>query len=230
MPAAAIGGIIAGVGSVASAVIGGHAASSAADAQAQSAQAAIDEQRRQFDLTRSDTAPWRTAGAAAIGQLSDMLKPGYDYTASPGYDWRFAQGQRAVDSSAAAKGLDMSGGTLKDLTRFGQGLAASDYTDQFNRVASVAQGGQQVNESLGTLGANSANNIGNLLTQQGNARASGYVGSANAITGGINNLAYLAQQHFGGGSQPLGSFGIVPPSYSLSNNVNATIAANPSIF
>jgi hypothetical protein len=169
-------------------------------------------------------APWRTAGGAAIGQLSDMLKPGYDYTTSPGYQFRFNEGQRAVDSSAAAKGLLMSGGQLKALERYGQGIASQDFTDQFNRVASVAAGGQQVNSTLGQLGQNAAQYAGNAAMQAGNARASGYVGQANAINGTIGNLSSLAFSSglFGGGGG--NSLARLTPS------VNAAFAANPGIF
>lgn len=63
--------------SVAGPLLGGlmqsGAASDAASQQAQGTQAAIAEQQRQFDLNRSDLAPWRTAGGAAIGKLSDLL-------------------------------------------------------------------------------------------------------------------------------------------------------------
>ena len=191
-----VGAIIGVAGSIGGALISSSAAKKAAKAQTQSADQAIAEQRRQYDLTRGDMAPWREAGGAAIGQLSDMLQPGYDYTASPGYQFRFNEGQRAVESGGAARGMLMSGGTLKDLTRFGQGVAADDFNQQFNRVASVAAGGQQANNTLGALGANMANNIGDLYTQQGNARASGYAGQAAAWGGALNNLGSIGMRYF----------------------------------
>lgn len=175
------------LGDIAGAIIGGNAAKKAGKAQLQATQMAVDEQRRQYDTSRADMQPWQQAGGQAIGSLSAMLQPGYDHTTSPGYQFRFGEGQRAVEGSAASKGMLMSGGTLKDLTRFGQGIAADDFNQQFNRTASVAAGGQQANQSLGQLGANAATNIGNAQMQGGNARASGYVGQANAWINGINN-------------------------------------------
>lgn len=50
--------------------------------------------------------------------------------ANPGYKFMFDQGQRAVQSGAAAKGTLLTGGTLKDLATFGNGLA-STYDDKF---------------------------------------------------------------------------------------------------
>ena len=183
-----VSSIIGGALSIGGALIGSSAAGKASKAQQQAADQAIAEQRRQYDLTREDMAPWREAGGKAIGSLSDMLQPGYDHTTSPGYQFRFGEGQRAIEGGAASKGMLMSGGTLKDLVRYGQGVAADDFNQQFNRTASVAAGGQQANQTLGQLGANSANNISELLTQRGNAKASGYTSQANQWQGALAGL------------------------------------------
>lgn len=200
---------IAAAATVGGAVIGANGAKKAAKTQAAAADATIAEQRRQYDQTRADFAPWREAGGAAITSLSDMLGPGYDHTTSPGYQFRFDEGMRAVENSAAARGMLASGGTLKDLVRFGQGVAADDFNDQFNRTASVAAGGQQVNTTLAGLGANTANQVGNALIQQGNARASGYAGQAQAFGGALNSLAGMAVNGGFGGttSQPQSGWG-----------------------
>lgn len=176
------------IADIAGAIIGGHAAKKASKAQVEATKMGVDELRRQFDLTRTDLAPWREAGSQAISQGLAMLQPGYDYTTSPGYQFRFSEGQRAVDSGAASRGRLMSGGTIKDEMRFGQGLAAQDFNDQFNREMAIAGGGQQAATSGAQLGQNTANGIADLFTQAGNARASGYVGQANAWTNGLNNV------------------------------------------
>jgi hypothetical protein len=198
----------AGISAVGS-ILGGKGASKAAKAQVQAGDRAIASNERMFDVARGDLAPWREAGGKAIGSLSDMLQPGYDHTTSPGYQFRFNEGQRAQESSAASKGMLMTGGTLKDLVRFGQGVASDDFNQQFNRTASVAAGGQQANTTLAGLGANMGANNGNIMLQQGNARASGYAGQAAALGGGLNNLAFLAMNggFGGGGGQPAAFWG-----------------------
>lgn len=190
--AAAIALGVSAVAGAGSAIIGANASNKAAQVQSDAATYAADLQQKQFEQTRADFAPWREAGGAAIGSLAQMLQPGYDHTTSPGYQFRLSEGMRAVENSAASKGMLMSGGTLKDLTRFGQGVAADDFNQQFNRTASVAAGGQQANTTLGALGAQSAYQQGDALQNAANARASGYVGSANAwgnALGGIGQLA-----------------------------------------
>lgn len=61
------------IGPVAGALISSGSASDAADAQAGAAAASTAEQRRQYDLTRQDYAPWRSAGTASINQLAMLL-------------------------------------------------------------------------------------------------------------------------------------------------------------
>lgn len=195
--AAAVG--ITAVAGIGSSLVGASSASKAAKAQSKSDAAAIAEQRRQYDLTRADLAPWRIAGGQAINQGFASLQPGYDYTTSPGYQWRLGQGEAAIQGSAASRGHLLSGGTLKDLAGFGQGLATQDYNDQFNRLMAVAGGGQQAATSLGGFGQQSATNIGNLLQAQGQAKASGYQNQAAAIQGGLGNLATLGGLFGGGG-------------------------------
>lgn len=197
MPA---GPIIAGGASILGGILGGKGAKKAAKAQVQMGREALALQSKMFEEGRADLAPWREAGGQAIGQGLAMLQPGYDYTASPGYQFRFNEGQRAVESGGAAKGMLMSGGTLKDLVRFGQGTAAADYNDQFNRVMAVAGGGQQAATSTAGLGQNYANSASGILQGIGQAKASGYAGQNQAIQGTLGNLASIwGMGGFGGG-------------------------------
>ena len=131
-------------------------------------------------------------------------------TNNPQYQFLQKQGMQALDRSAAARGMGYSGAQMKALNEYGQGLAsqqydkeydraAQEYANYYNRLASLSQGGQQAAQSLGGMGsnysANAANTLGALSSQlqnnigQGaNARASGYIGKANAIGGGIQQM------------------------------------------
>jgi len=53
--------------------------------------------------------------------------------ADPSYQFRMAQGQKALENSAAGKGLLRSGGTLKDLVDYGQNFATNEYSNVYNR-------------------------------------------------------------------------------------------------
>lgn len=191
---------IVGAATVGSALIGSKAAKKAAKTQAASADKAAQVHWDMYNQTRTDMTPWREAGGEAIGSLSGMLDPGYDHTTSPGYQFRMDEGLRGIEGSAAARGLLGSGGTLKDIIRFSQGTAADDFNQQFNRTASVAQGGQQVGMGLGQMGQYAANQAGDAYIRAGDARASGYGGQAAAYGGALSNLAGFAMMGgFGGG-------------------------------
>lgn len=56
-----------------------------------------------------------------------------EFTADPGYEFRRSEGIRALDSSAARRGALLSGNQLKELEQYGQGLAAQEYQNWFNR-------------------------------------------------------------------------------------------------
>jgi len=205
MPA---GPLIAGGASVLGGVLGGKGAKKAAKAEVALGREALALQKQMFEQGRADLAPWRAAGGQAIGQGLAMLQPGYDYKTSPGYDFRFGEGQRAVESSAAAKGQLLSGGNLKDLVRFGDGVAAADYNDQFNRTMSVASGGQQAATSSANFGQNFANSASNTLQGIGQAKASGYAGTNQAIQGTLGNLAGIFGGMGGMGGGGGGFFGL----------------------
>ena len=67
------GSILGGVASI----LGGNsqkkAANKAAEAQVKAAQLAIDEQRRQFDITQNNFEPYLGAGTSALGQINNLL-------------------------------------------------------------------------------------------------------------------------------------------------------------
>jgi len=201
-----VGAAIGAGASILGGVLGGKGAKKAAKAEVQMGREALALQEKMYNQSRADLEPWRVAGGAAIGQGYAMLQPGYDYKTSPGYDFRFGEGQRAVESSAASKGMLMSGGTLKDLVRFGDGVASADYNDQFNRMMAVASGGQQAATNGATAAQNYANASGGIMQGIGQAKASGYAGQNQAIQGTLGNLASI----FGGmgGGMSMGGFGI----------------------
>ena len=56
-----------------------------------------------------------------------------DARRDPGFEFAFKEGQRALEQSAAAKGMLRSGQTWKDLQKYGQGMADLSYQNVYNR-------------------------------------------------------------------------------------------------
>lgn len=51
----------------------------------------------------------------------------------PGFQFRLGQGEEALQSSAAARGVLRTGATLEDILKYGQEFASSEYQNVFNR-------------------------------------------------------------------------------------------------
>lgn len=213
---------------VGGAVIGGvasnMAAGKASDAQVEAGRDSNATQLAMYNQTRADQEPWRQAGATALGQMSAGTAPGGDFNRDftladfqkdPGYQFRMDQGQRGLEAGAAARGGLLNGGTLKALSRYGQNYASGEYsnaynrfnndrTQRFNRLSSIAGTGQTAATNVGNMGTQTAYGIGQTQQAIGNARASGYVGQANAINNGISSLSnfYMQRQYMQPQSAP----------------------------
>jgi hypothetical protein len=164
--------------------------------------------------------PFRQGGMTAQNQIMQLLGIGGDPNAAgygsmgkafgadqfqqdPGYAFRQAEGMKALERSAAARGSLLSGSTLKGVQRFGQDLASQEYQNAFNRyqversaklnpLQSLMGSGQSATNVMtgaaGQMGQNEASNIYNA----GQARASGYIGSANALTNALGQIGAYA--------------------------------------
>jgi hypothetical protein len=128
------------------------------------------------------------------------------FSKDPGYGFRLAEGQKALERSAAARGGLISGGALKAATRFGQDMGSQEFGNAFNRYQieraaklgpyqTLAGFGQTSVNQLGQAGQNYASNVGNLMTGAGAAQAAGQVGVANAVTGGLGTYLNYSQNN-----------------------------------
>lgn len=177
-----------------SALIGSSAARSAANTQAAAADRSAEVQREIFQQQRADLEPWRQVGVNALAPL--VAATGESYTQSPGYDFRFREGIRAIDNAASRRGMLDSGARDKALMRFGQGLAADDYGTWYNRMAGLAGVGQTATSQGNSLAGAYGTNLANIYGQGANASAAGTVGQANAITNALTNGLSLYGQYF----------------------------------
>lgn len=100
--------------------------------------------------------PYLQSGAAANTQLSQALSAGFqpgDLTQDPGYQFRLAEGNKALERRMAASGLGQSGAALKAAQEYGQGLADQTYNDAYQRwLANNAQLQTAAGQGLGAAG------------------------------------------------------------------------------
>lgn len=229
--------VIGGIG-VAGSVVSGISSSKAAGAQASAAQAAADGEKAQYQQNRTDQQPYMNSGTHALDTINNDLSTGTGFAApfslsnfmsSPGYQFQLQQGQNAVNSSAAATGGTLNGGTLKALQQYTSGLANSTYGDAYNRYLSTSQQqygqlfnlanlGEQATSTLGNQGVQTAQAAGNDLTQVGNAKAAGDIGVGNAINSGLSSVGAV-----------LGSNAIKSSQSGYSGTYNPTQTSSPDM-
>lgn len=144
-----------------------------------------------YDVVRPGVAKLEQAQAANAPAASAPAQADSDpyggFMESPGYQFRYDEGQRGVDRNMAARGRYLSGAREKAAIRYGQNYASNEFGNYMNRLAGAANIGQTATNTGVSAGQAAAGNVGNAMINAGNARASGYMGVANSLVNGINN-------------------------------------------
>lgn len=183
------------------------AARQAASAQTKATKDTIAAQEKALERQIGLQEPFRQTGVNALAdyatasQYTPFGMPQFE--ADPGYQFRMSEGLKALERSAAARGILQSGGTLKDITRFGQDVASQEYQNAFQRYLLERQQKLQPLEyriGLGQAAASgqaanvgsTAQNVGQLTQALGNIQSAGIMGRANAFTNTLGNLSGLA--------------------------------------
>lgn len=145
----------------------------------------------------------QTASSSPAGGYGSLLTPftaDYMKQYSPAYQFQLQQGQQGVLNSAASGQGSLSGAALKDLISYNQNYANTAFGNAFNqyqtqqgniysRLAGVSQLGQAAAANTGQQGTALAGQAAQSAQNIGTAQAAGTVGSANAWSGALSNLA-----------------------------------------
>lgn len=151
-----------------------------------------------------------------------------DFQASPGYQWRVDQGTKALDRSAASRGMVQSGAQTQAVTDYGQNQGSQEWGNWINQLMGLS--GQGSTSASNTNNANtSAYNTGiNALTQGQLAAANYGMQSGNALGEGIGNAINsvgqiagfgLGNGWFSGGGGAMPSMGSSPGGFAGSGVV-----------
>jgi len=200
-------------GSILGGLFGSSAAKKASKAQLQAAREAMALQERMFNQQVALQEPFRQAGLTTQNELlrqmglsGDAASQGYgnmlrdfsaeDFQADPGYAFRLQEGLKGMDRQAAARGGLISGGALKAAQRYGQEMGSQEYQNAYNRynqnrgtrynmLTGQQAVGQGAANTQGQAAGNYGQQAGETLMNMGNARASGYMGQANAFSNAL---------------------------------------------
>jgi hypothetical protein len=130
-----------------------------------------------------------------------------NFAESPGVQFAREQGLRGIESESAVTGGLGGGQRLRELTRFSQGLALQDFSNQFNRLGATSQGEQALigrqqaaQTGLASLRAGFGAQQAGTLIGAGQARGEGRVAQAAGLRTGITQLANIGQGAITGGA------------------------------
>ena len=223
MPQAVVAAGIGAVSSIGGGLMASSAAKKASKVQVAASEKADASNERMLERQIGLQEPFRQGGLTAQNEIMQLLGIGGDKAAAgygslgrsfgmsdfeqdPGYQFRVDEGIKALDRSAAARGMLQSGSTLKGITRFGQREGSQEYQNAFNRfqieragklnpLQSLMGSGQSAtNVMTGNVGQAGQNEMSNAYNA-GQARASGYIGSANALSNALGQVGSIATNY-----------------------------------
>jgi hypothetical protein len=130
-----------------------------------------------YEQYMEQLSPYQKAGVDALAKAQGAADEKFAFSEDdPSYQWRLTEGQKALERSAAARGVLASGGTLKALTRYAQGAASTEYGAAFDRFQRDRDSRYKMLSDL--VGAGERSNALALNAQsdygQGVSRNSGY--------------------------------------------------------
>lgn len=143
-------------------------------------------------------------GGIGGGAGGGVITPGTqlaDYSQfyeTPDYLVARDEGINALDRGAAARGGLYSGGADADRMTFGSNLGSKAFAGFQNNLFRLAGLGGNANSEINSLGQNTVNQVGNSLTNAGNARASAYLRQGQAWNNALSDLGGFAGDYFGG--------------------------------
>jgi len=205
-----------------SSVLGGamqsRASSKAARAQQQAAAAQQQLEREMFERQVELQEPFRQLGLQNLNRLAGLYGEGGAYANAPGmaeiqmdpgYGFRFGEGMKALERSAAARGGLLSGSMLKGAQRYGQEMGSQEFQNAYarameqrravtNALAGLGAGGPTAASAIGGAAQNYAQGAGQAIQMGGQARASGYIGRANALSNALSQGAMGYGMYRGG--------------------------------
>lgn len=193
----------------------------AASIQAAAANCAADLQMQMYQQAVAREQPWVTAGGTALTQIGGLLglegykaqDPTATLQATPGYQWGLSQGTQALDRSAAARGMALSGPQRNAIQAFGQNYALSNaWAPYFSALQSLSGAGQSGAALQGQQGMQTGQIVGQDWMAAANATAQGMIQQQQAqnqmssgLFGGLGSLLGIAASPFTGGMSLMGS-------------------------
>jgi hypothetical protein len=204
------------------------AAEAAKEGARLSKEATLESTEKQIDFSKwlwgeqkALSEPFVEMGRGAIPQYQEALaKPltMEELYKEPGYQFGLTEGQRTVETSGAARGMQLSGQQVKAQQRFGTDYASTKYGEAFKRrqanldnLYRMISGGQAAAAGQAQAGGQMGTQVLGAMGEAGRAEAGyasdiGQIGAAQATSGwntimDIGNLAASYYNPIAGGTK-----------------------------
>lgn len=143
---------------------------------AAAARAGMAERRQYGQRAVEQVAPYQQVGRTALERYRDVVLGGdmSQFRTSPGYQFRVAEGVKALERGAAARGGLLSGAQQKALTRYGQDVASQEYQNYLAQVGGLMQQGFGAAGMAGQYLTGTGAGIGSQYGQLGQQQLAGY--------------------------------------------------------
>jgi len=203
--------VVGGGATLASGYMQGQAAKEAANTVAGGARYAADINKQMFDITNQNLAPYREAGTTTLKDLlTQMPNLTKAYTAEdfaqgidPGYQFRLAQGQKALQNQTNMGGGLISGNALQGMQDYTQGQASQEFgnafarnsatqTNIFNRLKGIADMGLNATGTTANAATSAGESMGSAALVGAQAQGAGQIGQAKAYGNTLQGIANYA--------------------------------------
>jgi len=145
--------------------------------------------------------PSQTQGGESGSEFGFLQKRfnNAEFEKDPGYQFRMDEGNKAVESGAAARNGLLSGAAMKAMQKYSQGFASNEYgnaynrftgdqQNMYNRLAGISGTGQQQMNQTNQQQMYGLNQAGGYMQNAADARASGIMGANAARQSGYSQL------------------------------------------
>jgi hypothetical protein len=230
---ALVGAGIGAAATVASSAMQSNAINKATRTSAQAADKSLAVQPQQYGETKANNAPFLATGTSALGKLAQIygldsvddsgftipgeaqpqLDPNADFYKSPDYQFALNEGTKAINASAAARGMTDSGATRKAQIKYASNLASGSFNGYAGRLMELAGIGQSAANSQAGAGQDYANSYTNTVTNAANNQANAALAQGANYGSALQEIAGAARyslgknpfaSSYGGGGIPMG--------------------------
>lgn len=203
--------VVGGGATLASGYMQGQAAKDAANTVAGGTRYAADINKQMFDITNENFRPYREAGTTTLKDLlTQMPNLTKAYTAEdfaqgidPGYQFRLAQGQKALENQYNRGGGLVSGNAMQGMQDYTQGQASQEFgaafgrnaatqTNIFNRLKGIADMGLGATGTTANAATSAGESMGSAAIAGAQAQGAGQIGQAKAYGNTLQGMANYA--------------------------------------